>query len=171
MQLPEHAPALHTYWQGSPVVGHLPVASQVRSVLSLQVLSVAGRQTAPHCPGVMVPFVQAPWLLQVWGMVPEQLVAPGAQTPVQTPLTHAWLVQATGAPHVPEELHVCTPLPEHILLPAVQTPSHLPDTHVAEPQETAVPHAPLVSQVCTPPGEHCAVPGSHTPVQAPPTQA
>jgi hypothetical protein len=49
-------------------------------------------------------------------------VAPGAHTPEHTPVTHAWFVQATGAPHTPLAMHVSTPLPEHRVELGVQTP-------------------------------------------------
>jgi hypothetical protein len=45
--------------------------------------------------------------------LPEQVVWPGAQTPVQAPLTHVWLLHATAVPQVPLAVQVCTPLPEH----------------------------------------------------------
>jgi hypothetical protein len=38
--------------------------------------------------------------------LPEHFVDPGAQTPWQTPLTHAWLVQATAALKLPVMSHV-----------------------------------------------------------------
>jgi hypothetical protein len=45
--------------------------------------------------------------------LPEHWVDPGVHTPAQAPLTHAWLVQVLGLPHVPLEVHVWTALPEH----------------------------------------------------------
>jgi hypothetical protein len=105
-QLPEHAPPLHTYEHAVPDVGHFPVESQVRAVLPSQDFSTLGLQTAPHCPLVMVPLSQVPWPLHVCGVVPEQLVELGEQTPVHAPFTHAWFVHETGGPHIPEELHV-----------------------------------------------------------------
>jgi hypothetical protein len=44
---------------------------------------------------------QAPPLPHVWTLLPEHCTAPGVQVPVQTPLTHAELVQAVAAPHWP----------------------------------------------------------------------
>jgi len=49
--------------------------------------------------------------------LPEQRTEFGEHTPVHAALFPVWvqtlLVQATAAPQVPAELHVCTPLPEH----------------------------------------------------------
>jgi hypothetical protein len=45
----------------------------------------------------------------------EQLVCPGAHTPLHTPLTQVVLVQATGDPQVPLDVQVSTPLPEHVV--------------------------------------------------------
>jgi hypothetical protein len=61
--------------------------------------------------------------------LPEQRTAPGAHTPVQTPVTHAEPVQAEGVPHCPAVLHVCTPLPEHCTAPGTQTPVQAPTAH------------------------------------------
>lgn len=36
---------------------------------------------------------------------------------MHAPLRHVWFVQATGAPHAPAALHVCTPFPEHCVAP------------------------------------------------------
>jgi hypothetical protein len=36
----------------------------------------------------------APLAVQVWTLLPEHCVAPGAHTPVQLPLTHAWFEHA-----------------------------------------------------------------------------
>jgi len=104
--MPPHAPPLHTYLQSVPDVGNFPVESQVTGALPAQVLSTPGLQTAPHCPGVMLPLFHVPVTLHVCGVVPEQFVVFGAQTPVQAPLTHALFVQDAAVPHVPEALHV-----------------------------------------------------------------
>jgi len=88
-QLPVHAPPLQTDVHWMPVVGHFPFASQVSNVFPLHDLPTLGVQTAPHCPEVIVPLSQVPWLLHVCGMVPEQFEEPGAQTPLQAPLTQA----------------------------------------------------------------------------------
>jgi hypothetical protein len=63
--------------------------------------------------------------------------------PVQTPFTHAWLVQAAGVPQVPELLHVCTLLPEHWCAPGVHEPVQAPDTQAEPEQAAAVLHVPL----------------------------
>ena len=111
-----------------PVVGYFPVESQVTGMFPLQVLSTPGTQTAPHCPVVMEPLTQAPWLLHVCGVVPEHWVALGEQLPVQAPLTHAWFVHACAVPHVPVESQVCTPLfvEEHFTPPGEHTPVQAP---------------------------------------------
>ncbi|MGD0837862.1 MAG: hypothetical protein ABSB49_14560, partial [Polyangia bacterium] len=67
-----------------PVVGHVPVESQVSAVLPLH-FWLSGVQTAPHCPAVMVPLAHSPWLSQVCGVVPEHCAAFGAHTPAQAP--------------------------------------------------------------------------------------
>jgi hypothetical protein len=58
-------------------------------------------------------FVHAPVLLHVWGVLPEQLVCPGAHMPEQTPATQVWLlvVQLVAFPHVPLEVHEYAELP------------------------------------------------------------
>jgi len=141
----------------------------------LQVLSTAGTQTAPHCPGVMEPLTQAPWLLHVCGVVPEHWVAPGEQLPVQSPLTHAWFVHACAAPHAPVESQVCTPLPveAHFTAPGVQPPVQAPPTHAWFVHACALAQVPVESQVCTPllVAEHFTAPGEHAPTQAPFAQA
>ncbi len=42
-----------------------------------------------------------PSLWQVSTACPAHCVCEGAQTPLQSPLTHVWFVQATGASHCP----------------------------------------------------------------------
>jgi len=76
---------LQKYGQFVPDVGHVPDELQVSKVLPLQLFSVVGVQTALHTPLVTVPLTQAPWALQVWGVVvvPTHPVEPGAQTPTQ----------------------------------------------------------------------------------------
>ncbi len=56
--------------------------------------------------------------------LPEHLVVVGAQTPVQAPEMHAWLVQTAGVAHVPLESQVCTALPEHCTAPGLHDPEH-----------------------------------------------
>jgi hypothetical protein len=58
--------------------------------------------------------------------LPEHCAAPGAQTPVQAPLTQAWLVHAAAVPHVPLAVHVWTPFPEQVVCPGAQTPVQTP---------------------------------------------
>jgi hypothetical protein len=62
-------------------------------------------------------------------MLLVHIVVPGVHIPVHPPLTQAMLLHATGVPHWPEVLHVCTPLPEHCLAPGLQTPPQLVPTH------------------------------------------
>jgi hypothetical protein len=71
--------------------------------------------------------------------LPEQVVWPGAQVPVHAPLTHAWLVQATGELQAPVAVQVSTPLPEHVVWPGAHTPVHTPLTHVLLLQAVAPP--------------------------------
>lgn len=174
-QVPPHAPPLQTYVHGVPVVGNFPVESQVTGMFPVQVLSTPGRQTAPHCPGVMEPLTQAPWLLHVCGVVPEHWVSPGEQLPTQAPFTQAWSVHACAPPHAPVELQVCTPLPveAHFVAPGAQSPVQAPLTHAWFVQGDGVPQVPLELQVSTPllVEEHLTAAGEHSPVQAPLTQA
>lgn len=76
-------------------------------------------------------------------------MAPGSHTPVQAPVTQAWLGQGTGALHVPLALHVSTPLLEHCFVPGVQTPEHAPPTHAWLVHAAPSCHVPLASQDCT----------------------
>lgn len=130
-----------------PDVGHFPVESQVSSVVLLHDLPTPGVHTAPHCPEVIVPLSQVPWLLHVCGMVPEQFEAPGAQIPAQAPLTQACPEHTTAAPQVPFASQVCTPFPEHWVEPGLQTPVHAPFAQARPVQSLAEPHAPAASQV------------------------
>jgi hypothetical protein len=175
VQLPVHSPPLQTYLQAVPVVGNFPVESQVTGMFPLQVLSTPGIQTAPHCPGVMDPLVQVPWLLHVCGVVPEHWVAPGVQVPEQAPFTHAWFVHGRAVPQAPLASQFCTALPAeaHFVAPGAHVPEHTPLTHVWLVQACEVPHVPAESQVCTPlpVAAHFTAPGEHTPVQAPLAQA
>jgi hypothetical protein len=87
-------------------------------------------------------------------------VAPGEHTPWHEALvpftTHAWLVQVTGVPHMPDALHNWTAeLPEHCVAPGLHVPWHeatpaSATTHAAFPQATAAPQFPVLSHVCTP---------------------
>jgi hypothetical protein len=83
------------------------------------------------------------------------------QEPAHAPDTHAWLLHAVAVPHVPLELHVCTPLPEHCVAFGMQLPVHAPLTHAWLVQAAGLPHAPVGPQVWTPLPEHCVVPGVH----------
>jgi hypothetical protein len=59
-----------------------------------------------HFSGQSVPLCHVPVELQVWGVRPLHCFVPGAQTPVQAPLTQAEFMHATAAPHWPLALHV-----------------------------------------------------------------
>ena len=170
-QLPVHAPAEQTDVHRVPVVGHFPVESQVSLVLPLHIVLTLGVQTAPHCPVAMVPLSQVPWLLHVCGVVPEQFMEPGAQTPLQAPLRHACPVQAAAAPQVPFVSQVCTPFPEHWVAPGLHTPVQAPFAQALPTQSLAAPQMPFASQVCTPLLEHWVLPGVQLPVHLPFTQA
>ena len=89
---------------------------------------------------------------------------------MQTPVTHAELVQADADPHCPLGPQVWTPLPEHCVDPGTHTPVQAPLAH-AYVQADALVHWPVALQVCTPLPEHCVVPGVQTPVHEPETQA
>jgi hypothetical protein len=67
-----------------------------------------------------------PLLLHVWTPLPEHSALPGAHSPVQTPATHAWLVQGTVVSHVPLVSQVWTPAPEQRTLPGTHTPVQAP---------------------------------------------
>jgi hypothetical protein len=121
---------------------------------------------------------------------PVQRSEPGAHTPVQTPERQVWCTHATGDPHVPYDVHICTPLPEHCVAPGVHVPEqapetqawfthppvqapHPPPTHTGSLPEhaAAFTQLPLESQVwgCVL-DVHRACPGPQTPVHAPLTQ-
>ena len=67
------------------------------------------------------PFVQAPFVLHVSGVLPLQSCWSGAHTPTHAPPTHVWFTQATGALHLPPALHCCTPFSEHCTAPGSQS--------------------------------------------------
>jgi hypothetical protein len=54
-----------------------------------------------------------PLALHVCGCRPLHCVAPGVQTPVHAPDTHAWFEQAEGELHCPLALQVSTALLTH----------------------------------------------------------
>jgi hypothetical protein len=121
---------------------------------------------------------QAPLVLQVETPLLVHWVAPGVQLPVQTPPTHAWLVQLTAGPHIPLVSQVWTAaFPEQALAPGEQVPVQAPFEQTAA-QATGAPHWPLLLHVWTPlPTPPSAVveqrvaPGVHEPVHEPPTHA
>jgi hypothetical protein len=79
--------------------------------------------------------------------LPEHCVDPGAQTPVQAPITQADRVHAAAVPHIPVGLHVCTPLPEHCVVPGVHDPEHIPFTHAWLVHRAGAVQLPVESQV------------------------
>jgi hypothetical protein len=81
-------------------------------------------QTLGHA--VAVP--HAPLSVQVWMLLPSlHIVAPGAQTPVQTLPEQAWPVQIVGAPQVPDIEQVRTRVAStHSVTPGVHSPAHSP---------------------------------------------
>jgi hypothetical protein len=58
----------------------------------------------------VLPLVHVPFALHDCGAFAEQLVCPGAHTPVQLPEMHVLFVHAAGAPQAPFVSHVSTPL-------------------------------------------------------------
>jgi hypothetical protein len=68
-------------------------------------------------------------------------------TPVQEPVTHAELTQATAEPHCPDALQVCTPLPEHCMAPGEHTPVHEPLAHAWFEQVVPFCQVPVASHV------------------------
>jgi rubredoxin len=91
-------------------------------------------------------------------------------TPVQAPVTQAWLEHATAPPQAPVAPQVCTDeLPEHWVSPGAQV-THPPFRHTGdEPvHATAIPHCPVASHVSTPPAAQRVDPGVQTPLHAPP---
>src|SRR5580658_10309012 len=82
-------------------------------------------------------------------LVPQLVIPapPGAQlggstvppsVPTQTPPEQVWLdVHATGLPHCPAELHVCTPSPEHCVALGVQTAASSPASLPPDPSPPA----------------------------------
>ena len=74
------------------------------------------------------PLTQIP-AVHVCGVLPEHCFAPGAQTPVHVPLTHAWFVHAVAPCHTPLASHVWGVLPEHCVALGAQTPVHAPLAH------------------------------------------
>jgi hypothetical protein len=75
---------------------------------------------------------QVPDALHVWGCKgPLHCMSPGAQTPVQVPLTQVLWLQAELTTQVPDALQVSGwLLLVHPVAPEAQTPAHTPPTHV-----------------------------------------
>jgi hypothetical protein len=97
---------------------HCPVASQVCTCVSLVHFVVPGTHTPPQVPPAVPTHAYAHavggphWpvmshvstlVLPIEASAVTHCVLPGLQTPAQDPLTHAWLVQGDGVPHIPFE--------------------------------------------------------------------
>jgi hypothetical protein len=72
--------------------------------------------------------LQLPVESQVLMPLPEHWVAPGVQTPLHAPFTHAEFEHAWAADQDPVASHVCTALPEQRVVPGLQVPVHEPST-------------------------------------------
>jgi hypothetical protein len=170
VQTPVQFPPTHAWLVQGVVFCQLPPPSQVCGCCPLHCLAPgvhAVQLPAVQTSGHADPFCQAPLESQVCGTSPLHCLVPGVQTPVQAPLTHAWLVHVTGALHVPLELQVWTPLPEHCVVPGTQTPVQEPLTHADATHAVVEPHWPLELHVCVLFPEQRVAPGAHTPVHAP----
>ena len=73
--------------------------------------------------------LQLPVLSQVLMPLPEHCVAPGVQTPLHAPFTHAELAQACALDQEPVTSHVWTASPEQRVVPGVHVPVQVPLTH------------------------------------------
>ncbi len=102
--------------------------------------------------------------------LPEQIVCPGAQTPVHAPATQAWLEHAVAFCQVPVALQFWGCWPLHCTWPGAHTPWHVPAEQVwFEHAEPLLCQAPPVLQVCGCCPLHCTAPGTQEPVHTPPT--
>jgi hypothetical protein len=144
---------------------------------------VPGVHTPEQAPLTQAWFVQraagpqVPLDVHVWTPEPEHWVAPGLQAthdPERQEL--ALPVQATGEPHCPEAVHVCTPpfdplppsKPEaHCVAPGEQTPVQAPPLHTYVHVE-GDPHWPFEPHVSAALPTHCLLPGLHDPTHDPP---
>jgi hypothetical protein len=91
------------------------------------------------------PNVPLAWQLSM--LLPEQVVWPGAQTPVQAPVTHVWFEHAVAELHAPLAWQVSTPLPEQVVWPGAHTPEQTPLTQVVLVHAAADPQVPSDWQV------------------------
>jgi hypothetical protein len=138
-QEPVHTPLTHVLLlQAVPTV-HVPELLHVSGPLLLVQPTLPTVQTPVHTPLTHVVFesaheaplfCQLPLPLQFCGCWPLHCFWPATQLPEHTPPTHVELLQVTELPHVPAEVHVCTPLPEeeHCVAPGVHTPWQAPLT-------------------------------------------
>jgi hypothetical protein len=110
--------------------------------------------------------------LQVFVLLLEaQATMPGEQTPVHTPLTHAWPEHVCAAAHCPLALQASVLVSfGHRVSFGAQTPVHAPATHVWSAHALAAPHAPLDEHVSTPLFEQVLVPLAQTPHRPAPLQ-
>jgi hypothetical protein len=111
---------------------------------------------------------QLPLAVHVSTPLPEQMVCPGAHTPVHVPPTHVWLTQAVPAVQLPLVLQVWGWLDdEQLVCPGAHAPVHAPLTQVWLVQAVGEPQAPLDVHDSTPLPEQVVCPGAQAPVQTP----
>jgi hypothetical protein len=84
-----------------------------------------------------------PFDWQLSTLAPEQVVWPGAHTPLQAPETHVWFVHAEALLQVPFDWHVSTPLAEQVVCPGAHTPMHAPLTQAWLLHAAAFCHVPV----------------------------
>ena len=107
---PVHAPPTHAWLVHEPALCHVPDPPHVWGCWPAH-CTCPGAHTPWHDPETHVWFEHAaPVLFQVpveshvcgcCGWLGLHSVLVGEHDPLQAPLMQAWLVQATGAPHVP----------------------------------------------------------------------
>jgi hypothetical protein len=111
-----------------------------------------------------------PEFVHVWTPLFEQRDAPGAQTPVHAPVTHACPMHATPSCQVPVPLQICVVFPLHCVSFGTQVPEHAPPLQTLE-QGSPSTNVPVASHVRGVVPLQVFVPGWHTPEHAPRTHA
>jgi hypothetical protein len=125
-----------------------------------------------HTPlqGVEVP--QPPVALQ--SAMPPLLHSdsPGAQLPVQLPLTHVWWLQGVAVPHIPVSLHFWTPLFEHWVEAGMHVPQEPGSRQmgVGAAQVVWTTQSPLLSQLWMEGPRQRVSPGPQDPPHVPERQ-
>jgi hypothetical protein len=131
-------------------------------------------------------FCHEPVESQLWGVVPEHCIVPGAQLPVHSPTLPPPVPPVPLSPvplspvtvpvqrnghvvvviHVPVVSHVWIDAPSHWVSPGTHEPSHIP---AAQPNGHAWDgcQAPASSQSWTPSPAHCFVPIVQAPAHCP----